>query len=157
MNYERYICFFFRIFVPFLVHRVHAHKGKITEGELRCKELLEHLEKLNAPKIVFLSEDGSGVVKRVAYDSKSNEIIGLVLPFNKKNGMPQTKTYIAESAEIIKEHLKKPLSTHVYIITAQPLKEKSAPFILQTFGTDNKFDKSTVSKRWDYTINELKK
>lgn len=94
------------------------------------------------------------MVKRVAYDSKSNDIIGLVLLFNKKNGMPQTKTFIAESAEIIKEHLQKPLSTHVYIITAQPLKEKAGPFILQIFGTDNKFDKS---KRWDYTINELKK
>lgn len=127
------------------------------EGELRSKELLQYLERLNAPKDVFLSEDGSGVVKKVVYDSVSNQMIGLALPLNENNGMPLVKTFMGESAEIIKENLKKPLSTLVYIVAAQPLTEKAAPFILQIFGTNNKFDKSNVLKRWKYTINELKK
>lgn len=84
-------------------------------------------------------------------------MIGLALPLNENNGMPLVKTFMGESAEIIKENLKKPLSTLVYIVAAQPLTEKAAPFILQIFGTNNKFDKSNVLKRWKYTINELKK
>lgn len=84
-------------------------------------------------------------------------MIGLVLPINKTNGMPQLKTFIAESAEKMKEYLERPLSTLVYIVAAQPLKEKTPPFILQIFGTDNKFDKNVVGKRWEYTMDELKK
>lgn len=34
----------------------------------------------------------------------------------------------------------------LYIVTAQPLKLKASPFILQIFVTDNKFDKDDVSK-----------
>lgn len=84
-------------------------------------------------------------------------MIGLVLPMKERNGMPQMKTFIAESAEKMKEYLERPQSTLVYIIAVQPLKEKTPPFILQVFGTDNKFDKNVISKRWEYTINELKK
>lgn len=106
---------------------------------------------------VCLSEDASGILKKVVYDSKSNRMIGLVLPMNEKNGMPQIKTFIAESAEKMKEYLERPLSSLVYIVAAQPLKEKTPPFILQIYGTDNKFNKRAVSKRWEYTIYELKK
>lgn len=146
------------VFVDYVsVNRIYIHKERITEGELRCKQLLEYLEKSNASKSVFLSEDASGIVKRVVYDSKSNQMIGLVLPMNEKNGMPQVKTFIAESAEKMKEYLRGPESTLVYIVAAQPLKDKTPPFILQIFGTNNKFDMSVVSKRWKYTIDELKK
>lgn len=83
-------------------------------------------------------------------------MIGLVLPI-KENGMPQIMTFKAESAEKMKEHMNKPLSTLVYIVVAQPLKKKTPPFILQIFGTDNKFNKNSVLKRWEHTIGELKK
>lgn len=96
-------------------------------------------------------------MKKVVYDSHSNQLIGLVLPMNEKNGMPQIRTFIAESAEKMKEYLERPQSSLVYIVAAQPLKEKTPPFILQIFGTDNKFDKNAVSKRWEHTIDELKK
>lgn len=91
------------------------------------------------------------------YDSQTDQMIGLVLPINKTNGMPQVMTFKAESAEKIKEYLERPSSTLVYIVVAQILKENASPFILQIFGTDNKFNKHDVSNRWAYTINELKK
>lgn len=48
-------------------------------------------------------------------------------------------------------------STLVYIIMAVPLKEGVAPFILQLFGTDNKFKTIDVIKRWNHTIELLKR
>lgn len=142
---------------PFSVNRIHTDKERITEGELRINELRQYLENLNVPKTIFLSEDASGVLKRVVYDSRSNQMIGIVLPLNEKNGIPMIMTFKAESAEKMKEYLGKPLSSLVYIVVAQPLKEKAPPFIIQIFGTDNKFDKNDVSKRWQHTIKELAK
>lgn len=40
---------------------------------------------------------------------------------------------------------------------AQPLKENIPPFILQIFGTDNKFTGKNVTKRWKYIRKELEK
>lgn len=141
----------------FVVNRIHVHKERITEGKLRCKSLLEHLEKFKAPKTIFLSEDASGILKKVAFDSHSNQMIGLVLPLNEENGMPKVKQFLAETAEKMKEYLEMPQSSLVYIVTAQPLEENVPPFILQVFGTNNKFDNNAVSRRWEHTINELKK
>lgn len=105
----------------------------------------------------FLSEDGSGIVKKIVYDSHTNQLIGLVLPFNKKNGMPELFTYQAKSAEAIEQLMELPQSTHVYIVVAQPLNENSIPFILQIFGTNNQFESEDVLKRWKYTEAELNK
>lgn len=157
--------FFLDFFTPlhitilkyFVVNHIHVDKERIIEGELRCEKLRQHLENSNASKSVFLSEDGSGILQKVVYDSRSNQMIGIVLPINKDNGMPQIMTFKAESAEKMKEYLEKPLSKLVYIVVAQPLKEGVPPFILQLYGTDNKFDRNTVSKRWEHTVHELKK
>lgn len=139
------------------MNRIHTSKNRIVEGELRCELLCQHLERSSSPKSVFLSEDGSGVVKKVVYDSHSNQLIGLVLPMNEKNGMPIICSFKADSAELIKKHMEEPQSTLVYIVVAQPLNGKAAPFILQIYGTDNKFKAISVLKRWMHTENELKK
>lgn len=141
----------------FSANHINTDKERIIEGELRCKQLAQYLEDSNVPKSIFLSKDASGILKKIVYDSRSDQMIGLVLPINKKNGMLQTMTFRAESAERMKEYLGRPLSTLVYIVVAQPLKEKTPPFILQIFGTDNKFNANDVSKRWAHTIDELKK
>lgn len=71
--------------------------------------------------------------------------------------MPKMFSFEANSSEDIEKYLKLPQSTLVYIIVAQPLKIGAAPFILQIFGTANKFDTSDVLKRWAYTKTELNK
>lgn len=139
------------------MNRIHTQKERIIEGELRCKELALYLEKTNSPKTIFLSEDGSGIVKKIVYDSHSNQLIGLVLPVDAKNGMPITYTFKAESAELIKKHLQQSQSHLVYVVVAQPLKENTAPFILQIYGTDNRFKTEDVLKRWIHTEKELKR
>lgn len=139
------------------VARIQTEKERIIEGELRCTQLVKHLERTGSSMDVFLSEDASGVVRKVVYDSHTNQMIGLVLPFNATNGMPELFSFQATSAEAIKSYMELPQSTLVYIVVAQPLKKKTPPFILQIFGSINKFETSDVLKRWEYTLKELKR
>lgn len=141
----------------FSVKHIQNDKERIIEGQLRCKQLNEYLDVIKCPKYVFLSEDASGIVQKVTYDAYSNQLVGLVLPFNASNGMPVPFTFEAKTAEDIEKYIKLPKSTLVYIVVAQPLKIGASPFILQIFGTNNKFDSSNVLSRWEYTRNELKK
>lgn len=129
----------------------------VTEGELRCKELSTYLDKMNAPRTVWLSEDGSGINTKISYDSTTNQLVGLVLPFNDENGMPISFTYRPKSAKDMEEMIKNPKSTHIYVVMAQPIKSNTQSFILQMFGTDNKFTGLNVSNRWSYTKKELLK
>lgn len=140
-----------------LVQHIHNDKERVIEGELRCSQLARHLERTNSPKAVFLSEDGSGVVQKIVFDSHSNQLVGLVLPFNENNGMPKLFSYQAKSEEAIKKHMNMPLSTLVYIIVAQPLIHNGIPFILQIFGSDNTFQTDDVLKRWNHIKSELKR
>lgn len=136
---------------------IHSDKDRIILGELRCEQLSKHLERTKSPNAVFLSEDGSGVVKKVVYDSRTNQMVGLVLPFDDTTGMPRTFSFQAKNEETMRQFMDSPQSKLVYIIVAQPLQRDSSPFILQMFGTDNKFEAIHVLKRWKHTVNELKK
>lgn len=135
---------------------IHQHKTKIIEGSLRCEALLNYLNKVNAPKTIWIAEDATGVIQKVVYDVASRQLIGIVLPFNQK-GMPITFTFKVESIDDIERFMKKPMSTHVYLVMAQPIKEKTPPFLLQVFGSDNKFNSEDVINRWEHTKSELKK
>lgn len=129
----------------------------MIEGELRCAELLEYLEKLNLPKCVWLSEDGTGINSKIEYDKLSDQIVGLVLPTNKTTGMPETLSFLANSFEDIEAHCKKKMSTLLYAVLAQPLQPGIPPFVLTIFGTDNTFETVDVVRRWAYITEELEK
>lgn len=130
---------------------------KIVEGKLRCEELKLYLKKIKAPESVWLSEDASGIVQKVVYDVNSNKLVGLNLPLDAVTGIPIPNTFIAQSLRDIEKHMKNPLSHLVYVIIAQPIMEKSPPFILQIFGTNNKFSSMDVLNRWKHTETELNK
>lgn len=132
-------------------------KNQPVEGELRCEELNHYLEKLKVPKIVWLSEDGSGIIQKAVFDVKTNQIVGPLLPINSSTGMPKTRSFIARTITDIEKFMKLDLSNLVYIVMAQPILSKSAPFILQIFGINNKFTAQNVMDRWKTTIIELKK
>lgn len=132
---------------------------QVREGVLRSNELLAYLKERNLPLVVSLSEDGSRIVDRVQYDSKSNQLIGFVLPIG-ENGMPITGTYEARNADEIMDHFTKdkPISSYVNIVMAQPIHTTAvSPFCLLLFGSDNKYSKYDVTNRWNYIVNELKK
>lgn len=135
---------------------IEENKKIIIEGQLRCKELSDYLCQLDAPKLVWLSEDGSGIVQKAIFDSKTNQIVGLVLPFN-DDGLPKTFSFVAETVSDIERFIKLPTSTHVYVVMAQPIQLNSAPFILQVFGTNSQFTAEDVQNRWKTTQLELLK
>lgn len=143
------------LFVFCKVSYVQKRKEKIVEGELRCKELSEYLDKIGAPREVWLSEDASGIVSHVAYDQSTNQLVGLVLPLD-KNGMPVPFSFTPNSVDQINDHMKhNERSTLVYLILAQPMKENTAPFVLQVYGTNNKFKTNDVLQRWQHLNDQL--
>lgn len=143
--------------IVYTVNYIQEKKVRITEGELRCKDLCAYLESINAPKTVWLSEDGSGIVPKAVYDARSNQLIGLDLPISQSTGMPISSSYMARSLQEIERNMLLPKSTYVYVIMAQPVVSNTSPFVLQIFGTSNKFKTLDVLKRWKYTIDELQK
>lgn len=141
----------------FVVQYISQSKSKVIEGELRCQGLLHYIEKIDAPKKVWLSEDGSGVVTKVEYDPSTNQLVGLVLPTNSTTGMPIPFSFLAKSAEAIEKQVHKSRSTLIYLVMAQPLKENVPPYVLLMYGTDNRFSAKSVLHRWQYIIHQLKK
>lgn len=135
---------------------VHTDKKVLIEGKLRCEELKQHLIDNKSDMSVFLSEDASGIVRRVTYDSKTKQLVGLVLPL-KENGMPKTMNFTPTTAQEIENFMKLAQSTLVYIVVAQPLTPNVPSFILQIFGTNNKFTKHDVLARWTEIKKETKR
>lgn len=74
---------------------------------LRTDELLVYLKARKQPMCVAISEDATRVDNRLQYDSRTNEILGFVLPINQQNGMPIPMCYKARSMNEILQHFSK--------------------------------------------------
>lgn len=127
----------------------------VNEGELRCSELKEYLERNQYPFFVFLSEDATGIIKKAEYNYNNNNISGFVPPLD-INGMPLKNSFPATSADVISKYFaNEEKSSLIYVVMAQPLQLKAAPFCLLAFGTNNKFSQEHVTSRWKYIIQRL--
>lgn len=93
----------------------------------------------------------------MVYDQTLDQLVGIVLPIDQKTGCPTRFQYTARDQEEITKFMQYSKSILVYIVMAIPLKEGVAPFILQMFGTNNRFKAIDVIRRWNYTIQELKR
>lgn len=127
------------------------------EGEIRSKELAKYLSDRNAGTDIWLCEDASGIIGQILYDQTLDQLIGMVLPIDIHTGCPKRFEHTARNLEEIKSFMQHTKSKLIYIVMAIPLKEGVAPFILQMFGTDNKFKAIDVIKRWNFTIQDLKR
>lgn len=143
-----------------IVANICDDRRRIIEGELRCVQLRKYLENLNVEKAVWISEDGSGIVSNIHYDSIFDQLVGFVLPIGQNSGSPIPFSFNARDADQIIKHMSNPniqRSYLVYLVMAQPLSERTPPFVLQIFGSANRFSKEDVVKRWKYTRDELAK
>lgn len=137
---------------------IHKRKENITEGELRCEGLAAYLKKLNAPSQIWLSEDASGIVSKVEYDNKTNQLIGLVQPTSQNTGMPIPFSFVPQTVTDIEALMKgNAKSTLVYLVLAQPLMKNVPPYILQIYGSDNTFKSKDVLLRWKHTQDQLER
>lgn len=133
-------------------------RRRVIEGELRCKQLNEYLENLKLRKTVWISEDATGIVSNIHYDSISCQLVGFVLPNCPSTSSPIPLSFGAKDADdIFRLMSDQDVKRSNLVIIAQPLSETVQPFVLQIFATDNRFTKEDVVKRWDYTRKELPK
>ena len=144
-------------FLDSLVRYINRNQSKIVEGELRAKELYDYLIDKKANLEVWISEDGSGIVPKIQYDPTHDELVGMTLEIDEKTGCPKKFASTANDEEEIRKFMKYEKSKLVYLVIAVPLNEEIPPFILQLYGTNNKFDTTSVVRRWIYTIQELKR
>lgn len=115
----------------------------------------EYLTNLKAPKTIWLSEDGTGIVAKVTFDAKTKQLIGLVLPIDARTGVPTPFKFVPQTVEEIENIMQgNPKSSLLYAVLAQPI-TNAPPFILQVFGTDNRFRSKDVLMRWRHTRDNL--
>ncbi|XP_058454508.1 uncharacterized protein LOC131432318 isoform X1 [Malaya genurostris] len=121
----------------------------IEEGIVRVEELKAYIIRNNLPMIVIMSEDATKINGALEYDSTRNKVCGLVAPLD-NNGMPQCDLFeITNPRKLIADVHQYPIGRNVVVTMTQPLKQKTAPFCLQYFCTDNKFTSSQVRTRWN--------
>lgn len=80
-------------------------------------------------------------------DQTQDQLVGMVLSLD-KNGCDEQE---------IQKYMAHDRSTIIYVIMAIPLKQAISPFILQMFGSDNKFKTIDVIHRWNHTVEQLKR
>lgn len=116
---------------------------------------MQHLKERNS-KFIWIAEDATRITGKIEYDSRSNKVLGFVLPL--KNGLPDQNKYIATSAEAIQNIFKiGNKATYAYVIMAQSLSCNVPAYCLSLFSTDNKFDANDILERWTFIKKEARK
>lgn len=122
----------------------------ITEGEFK----FESVQELHS-NFAFCSEDTTGVIRKVEYDSSTSSFTGFSTPL--LDGIPVMQSYQADSFEdlkliydthetagLINVHMLQSLSTE------DDPKTFPKPFLLSAYGTNNKFTSIDILRRWIY-------
>lgn len=131
-------------------------KSNMEEGVLRSQGLLDYLNERNLPLVVSISEDATRISGKIHYNSKTNQLVGFVLPTNPDTGMPVTYSFPANNSTEILQHFSKDnsIAGFVNVIMAQPLGNVT-PFCLLIFASNGKYTSIDVSNRWKYIIKQL--
>lgn len=130
-------------------------KDCVYEGELRCEGLAKYLIQNKAGNDIWICEDASGLIPKILYDPTTDQLVGMTLPIDEHTGCPKKFEFTTRNEEEIKAFCQMAKSTHIYLVLAIPLKEGIPPYILQMYGTDNRFKALDVVKRWNHITHEL--
>lgn len=138
------------------VNRTVRAEMDYKEDDLRIEELLLYLDLKKYPRNVCIEEDQTRVKGRIEYWSKTNQLVGFVLPIS-ANGVPEKNCFLATSASTIKNvFLKNTMSSYINVVVAQPMQDGAYPFCIASYGTINKFDANEVNSRWDHISNRCR-
>lgn len=138
------------------INRCLDKESNIVDGVVRLEELKLFLTKRNYPLNVFISEDQTAIIKNVAYDSKSNRMIGFVSSC-KEHVFPKNNFYVNSVKDIENAFTNYVVGCNAYVYMAQPLIDNAPAFCLTVFASDNKFTHNDVLARWMFLKNELEK
>ncbi|UJR34576.1 hypothetical protein I4U23_027352 [Adineta vaga] len=129
---------------------IHKSNMTLTEAEFKFDSLQEFHAGFG-----FCSEDTTGVIPKVEYDSSTNTFTGFAIPI--VDGIPQMKHYHASSFDDFKfiydsSQIAPLLNVHTSqsIPTEHNPNNPPKPFILSAYGVDNKFTAMDVLRRWIY-------
>ncbi|CAF4993234.1 unnamed protein product, partial [Rotaria sp. Silwood1] len=103
----------------------------------------------------FCSEDTTGIIRKVEYDSKTNSFVGFVTPID--HGIPLPKFYQANTFNELKtiyetNEIASLLNVHMFqsIPTEDNATRIPRPLLLSAYGVDNKITAINVLNRWMY-------
>ncbi|CAF1482890.1 unnamed protein product [Rotaria sp. Silwood1] len=122
----------------------------LTEAEFK----FDSLQKFQSG-FGFYSEDTTGIIPKVEYDSSTNSFIGFTTPI--VDGIPLMKHYQADTFDdfkiIYKTNETAPLlNVHMFqsISTEDDPTNFPKPVLLSAYGVDNKFTAMDILRRWMY-------
>ena len=131
---------------------INSEYCNITEGEFRFDDLLKHIAQYKVPKVISVGEDITCLISKVQYDSKTNRMVGFVLPCD-NNGLPLTDTFLASSFQQMEQYfLDNDVAKYALVYMEQPLGDNVPAFCLACLGTNNKFDFQLVQEVVTYCI-----
>ncbi|CAF3347145.1 unnamed protein product [Rotaria sp. Silwood2] len=122
----------------------------LTEAEFK----FDSLQKFKSG-FGFCSEDTTGVIPKVEYDSSTNSFIGFTTP--NIDGIPLMKHYQADTFDDFKtiyntNETAPLLNIHMFqsISTEDDPRNFPKPILLSAYGVDNKFTALDILRRWIY-------
>ena len=133
-----------------LAIRFDENRENLVEGRFRFESMRSYFKSINV-KYAFVSEDCTGIIKKVSYDRQSNSFVGFC-PELQSDGFPRVSSFKFESFHDLENAFKNHrLSSLLNIYAIQPIAphgQRSSPFLLSAYGTDNKFDTYHLINRW---------
>ena len=107
---------------------------------------------MQSTKVISVGEDVTRLISKVQYDSKTNRMVGFVLPCD-NNGLPLTDTFLASSFQQMEQYfLDNDVAKYALVYMEQPLGDNVLAFCLACLGTNNKFDFQLVQEVVTYCI-----
>jgi hypothetical protein len=120
----------------------------VTEGKFNF-DMFEQYES----RFGFCSEDTTGVIRKIQYDSPTNTFVGFATPI--VDGVPMAQSYQADTFNELKDlfetkEIAPLLNVHMFqnIPTADNETQVAKPFLLSAYGVNNKFTAVDILCRW---------
>ncbi|CAF4104475.1 unnamed protein product [Rotaria sp. Silwood2] len=136
---------------------ISSSDSRISEGEFRFDQLQKHFDSLNV-QYAFGSEDCTGIVKRIKYDSTTNTFTGF--PSLLDRGVPIKSYYQTNSFDALKlwfNSIDKASLLNVHMIQPVQSTDNSSipsPYLLSAYGIDNTATANDILQRWWYIFNQ---
>ncbi|CAF2998115.1 unnamed protein product [Rotaria sp. Silwood2] len=128
------------------------NEQRIIECEFRFQLIKEYCQSNNC-NYVFSSEDSTRCISRIDYDAQSDNFIGFSSCL--VNGLAQQNFFQTNKFDELKlwfDTFDKSTSINLHMI--QSIVSSPSPFILSTYGSNNKSTATDVLKRWLYIYNQ---
>ena len=107
----------------------------------------------------FCSEDTTGIIRKVEYNSKTNSFVGFATPID--HGIPLPKFYQADAFNELKRiyetnEIASLLNVHMFqsIPTEDNAPRTPRPLLLSAYGVDNNITPINVLNRWMYIFQQ---